>query len=255
MRRIAPTLLTAFLFVAPSIQTPRVIAATPAAPTCKDLVALRHAPVPPGKMIEKTDTELIRISEQRTCFKSYPWPPKLIVAEDKLGTVTPSEMRSIKDEVDALASEYEQVGARGINRHAEIDLVATNFYLRSHIEKRDLKLLRKFGYTLYIQVLARNRLFDSAKVAVDEAFAKWPVSVTDTAWDTGDKNTYFSDETLDKILFLLKYFMYSQIPVSSRDQALVLAGEFLRARPLLANELNLFDLDPSDDLLANAGCQ
>jgi hypothetical protein len=255
MQRKMPKCLTAILFVALSLDTPSVLAETSAAPTCKALVALRRAAVPTGKINEKTGPELMGIYDQRTCFKSYPWPPKLIVAEDKLGTVTPDEMRSIKDEVEALAAEYQQVGAKGESRHDEKDFVATNFYLRSHIEKRDLALLQKFGDTLYIQVLVRNNLLDRAKTAVDEAFAKWRVSVTDTAWDSGDKETYFSNETLDKILFLLKYFVYSQLPASSRDQALVLAGEFLRARPLLANELDLFRLDPSDDLLENAGCK
>jgi hypothetical protein len=255
MRRNMPTFVAAILFVVLSLDTASVLAETPAAPTCKALAALQRAPVPPGKMIEKTGPELMGIYDQRTCLKTYPWPPKLMLAEDKLGAVMPDEMRSIKKEVEALAAEYQQLGAKGISRHGDKDFIATIFYLRSRIEKRDLKLLQKFGDTLYIQVLVRNDMLDRAKIAVDGAFARWPVSVTDTAWDTGDKDTYFSEKTLDKILFLLKHLVYSRLPMSSRDQALVLAGEFLRARPLLANELKLFGLDPSDDLLENAGCQ
>jgi hypothetical protein len=219
---------------------------------CKLLNAAVQSPLPPPKKTQRTAEEWNQIAAERTCFKNYPWPIKLMVVEDKLGMVTPGEMHSILKEVEALVVEYQKFGKNGFTRHSNTDTVARHFY--AEVEKRDLNLLQKFGYTLYIQVLATNNLLDEAKAAVDEAFSKWRIAVRDVPWDEGDYGTYFSDATLDKILFLLKYYVYSQGFPSSRDEALTIADEYLKARPLLANEIRLL-FDPAEELLANAGCR
>jgi len=229
------------------------VAASPKPLTCKSLVAAQRASLSPGKVVEKTESELSAIYAERTCVKSYPWPPKLMVEADKLAKVTSEEMRLIKNQVEALVIEYQKVGKAGARLHGEKDFVAYRFYSEG-VERRDMKLLQKFGYILYSQVLIREGLLDEAKAILDEAFAKWAISVRDAPWDEGDKTTYFSDSTLDKVLLLNKYRVLAESPATSREEALKVADEYFRARPLLANEIDMFG-DPGADLLDNAGCQ
>ncbi len=237
------------VLITPIAAVPEALA-TP--PSCATLADELSRDLTPRTASRSSKADLDRIAVERTCLKSYPWPPKFMVVEDKLSKVTPDEMKAINEEVEGLVQEYKILGKRGLSKHADSDFVATRFYTQ-YVDKRDMVILDKVSEILYIKVLMANDMYQEGKVEIESAFKRWSILAKDTPWDEGDQDTYFSNETLDRIFILLKFQIYSALPTSSRNEAAAIAAEYLSARPLLANEINLLG-DPGKDLLENAGC-
>lgn len=218
-----------------------------AAKTCEILNKSFEQPVPERVFVEKSKTEIDRLTEKRVCIKTYPWPDDL-----SLENISSTQMPDLLKRVDQLIEDYSKKRFDGINPLTIDDTTTFKFVSRSN-RGWDHKLLQKYGYFLYLITLLREDNYEKANLVIEEINKKWTIQIRNATWDGADKDTYYSNETLDNIFSLIKYKVVAARGEDSRKKSLKIAFKYSKDRELLSDEIAFLG-DPADDFMLNAGC-
>jgi pimeloyl-ACP methyl ester carboxylesterase len=188
-------------------------------------------PVPPRKKL--TETQRTAATTNRICINSYPWPKGKY-----LDSVTAPEMNSIRIEA---------------NRRFD-PLVAQQVAFGNRDDTHD-SLLRPYGDLLYMLVLKREKRFDEMIRHYTEANTIQALSREDFAMsDDAEEATYFSRDSLNKLITLLFYQALANSKSVSPAQVHHALDEYVRHRASFVFQLGVVG-DPYFELVSALGCK
>jgi len=188
-------------------------------------------PVPPRQRL--SDAQRAAAITNRICINSYPWPKGKY-----LDSVTADEMNSIR--IDA-------------NRKFD-PLVAQQVALGNRDDTHD-SLVRPYGDLLYMIVLKREKRFDEMIRHFTEANTIQALSREDFAMsDDAEEATYFSRDSLNKLITLLFYQAVANSKSVSAGLVRHTSDEYIRHRASFVFQLGVVG-DPYFELANALGCK
>lgn len=219
---------------------------------CESLRA-RLTSLPPGQKISRPESDIDRLVKERVCMKSYPWPK----GEDfgAGDAVAADRMLQIKLQVDTMAVDFKALAPEAFVKKYATGASGIQQVRQFAGNKWDMNLLTLYGDLLYVMVLLGEGRFSDIASYIERTPRLAGIKPVAAPWDKADENTYFSKETLHKMITAIKFIAIARTNAKTTEHALRDADAFLSLRNILGEEIKtLGNNDPGDDLLERAGC-
>ena len=223
---------------------------------------LFRSTLPRTKLQPLTDDQVLKLTEQRVCILSFPWPNVVDRNADDLWNQSASVLAQARIDFARLTAEYDRDWAWRRGEFADLNFqgrarrlagllggedLQKIYYLNFRLGGGDTNQLELYAIMLQVKALKAEGKFSDALALITDAWNKYGLKIAVRGFDRAEEHSYLSTQTLSNFLASHAYLARLKTIGTSPADRLALVTAYLDSRDaiesVMASQIGPGDFD------------